>query len=147
MKSFTGYPLLVRWWKFCKLISSLRSVETIGLQTQQVEAVTLEPVFISFVEALLGVISVAAMILLYLGHKCHPSGHLVIDPVKIGTFIASIVTDLYLGSIATLMSITADDGTLLVAFENLDCSSNRFLQESNTRILLQCILDLDLLDG
>jgi hypothetical protein len=106
-----------------------------------------EPVFTFFVETLLGVVSVAAMILLYLGHRCHASGHLAVDPVSIETSIASIVTDLYLGSIATLMSMTADDGTLLVAFENLNCSSNRFLQESNTRILLQCILDLDLLDG
>jgi hypothetical protein len=72
---------------------------------------------------------------------------LLSTPVSIGTFIASILIDFYLGSIAALMSMTADNGTLLVAFENLYCSSNCFLQESDTRILLQCELDLDLLDG
>jgi hypothetical protein len=53
---------------------------TIGIQIHQVEAVVLEPVFTSFVETLLGVVSVAAMILLYLGHRCHATGRLVVDP-------------------------------------------------------------------
>jgi hypothetical protein len=42
--------------------------------------VVLEPFFIPFVEILLGVVSVTAMILPYLGHRCHASGRLVVDP-------------------------------------------------------------------
>jgi hypothetical protein len=53
---------------------------TISIEIKQVEAVELELVFTPFVGTLLGVVSVAAMILLYLGHRCHASGLLVVDP-------------------------------------------------------------------
>lgn len=76
-----------------------------GQRTISIEAVVLEPVFTYIVEGLLGVVSIATLALLYLSvtrtRKLHS------DP----------------STIASIMSLVADNEALLLDFEDLDCCS------------------------
>lgn len=79
------------------------SQEMTGVQQYTTEAVVLEPVFTYIVEALLGAVSLATIMLLYL--SVTRTRNLRTDP----------------STIASLMSLVADNEPLLVDFENLDC--------------------------
>lgn len=79
------------------------SQEMTGVKQYTTEAVVLEPVFTYILEALLGAISLATIMLLYL--SVTRTRNLRTDP----------------STIASIMSLVADNEPLLVDFENLDC--------------------------
>ncbi|KAH6639043.1 hypothetical protein C7974DRAFT_125364 [Boeremia exigua] len=87
------------------------SEETMGRQQYTTEAVVLEPVFVYIVEGLLGGISLATIMLLYL--SITRTRNLRSDP----------------STVASVMSLVADNQPLLVGFENLDCCTASELEE------------------
>lgn len=105
------------------LDTDFQSSENItGLQQITTEAVVLEPVFTYIVEGLLGVISAATIVLLYL--SITRQRNLRWDP----------------NTIAGIMSLVADDEALLASFEDLDCCTMAEVQEriSHRRYQLVC---------
>jgi hypothetical protein len=82
------------------------TVDMAGYQQYTTEAVVLEPVFVYIVEGLLGMISLATIMLLYL--SITRKRHLRSDP----------------STIASVMSLVADNEPLLAGFESLDCCTN-----------------------
>lgn len=74
-----------------------------GIQQYTTEAVVLEPVFVYIVEGLLGAISLATIMLLYLSTT--RTRNLYTDP----------------STIASVMSLVADSEQLLVDFSSIDC--------------------------
>ncbi|KAJ4993417.1 hypothetical protein SVAN01_00965 [Stagonosporopsis vannaccii] len=81
---------------------------SMGVQQYTTEAVVLEPVFVYIVEGLLGAISVATIMLLYLSTT--RARNLRADP----------------STIASIMSLVADNESLLTEFENLDrCTASQ----------------------
>lgn len=83
-----------------------------GYQQYTTEAVVLEPVFTYIVEGILGTISLATIMLLYL--SITRTRHLRTDP----------------STIASVMSLVADNEPLLVDFENLDCCTAPEVQKA-----------------
>ncbi|KAJ4983537.1 hypothetical protein SVAN01_10953 [Stagonosporopsis vannaccii] len=91
---------------------SAATSEVVGQRVERLEAVVLEPVFTYLVEAFLGLVSVAAIVMLGIGYLHSTRKHLVDDP----------------GSIAAVMSLVADDAPLLANFEDLDCAPVKYFQ-------------------
>jgi hypothetical protein len=87
------------------------SVSVPGQQQYITQAVVLEPVFTFIVEGLLGTISVATSILLYL--SVTRKRNLRSDP----------------NTIASVMTLVADNDALLADFEKLDCCTVKEVQE------------------
>ncbi|KAH7078120.1 hypothetical protein BKA63DRAFT_552243 [Paraphoma chrysanthemicola] len=79
------------------------SKQVSGQQRLITEAVVLEPIFVYVVEGLLAVVSISAIVLLYLSSKSR--WNLARDP----------------GTIASIMSLVADSPRLLSEFESLNC--------------------------
>ncbi|KAF1928282.1 uncharacterized protein M421DRAFT_5341 [Didymella exigua CBS 183.55] len=88
------------------------SEDMVGIQRYTTEAVVLEPVFTYVSEGLLGVISLATIMLLYL--SVTRTRNLRTDP----------------STIASIMSLVADNEPLLVDFENLDCCTAPEVQKA-----------------
>ncbi|KAH7402575.1 hypothetical protein BKA66DRAFT_564486 [Pyrenochaeta sp. MPI-SDFR-AT-0127] len=84
-----------------------------GLRQTQMEAVVLEPIFVYLVEGFLGLVSVAAFALIYIGYSERRNGKLADDPA----------------SLAGIMSMVADDKGLLEKFRDLDCASVQYFNQ------------------
>ncbi|OAL49498.1 hypothetical protein IQ07DRAFT_568465 [Pyrenochaeta sp. DS3sAY3a] len=90
--------------------------EVSGKRSEQTEAVVLNPVFTYLVESLLAIISISAIVLLYISSiksRSHTLAGLRDDP----------------GSLATVMSMAADNTSLLADFEELDCCAKDYLKQ------------------
>lgn len=88
------------------------ALEISGQHQYTTEAVVLEPVFVYIVEGLLGAISLATIVLLYL--SVTRRRRLRTDP----------------NTIASIMSLVADNKLLLSEFENLDCCTSSGVQNA-----------------
>lgn len=88
------------------------SEQITGAQQYTTEAVVMEPVFVYVVEGFLGAISLATLMLLYL--SVTRIRNLRADP----------------STIASMMSLVADNDALLVDFENLDCCTAPEVQKA-----------------
>ncbi|KAJ4373703.1 hypothetical protein N0V86_007846 [Didymella sp. IMI 355093] len=101
---------------FARLMRDILDVQgsndsIVGQNQIRTEAVVLEPVFVYIVEGLLGAVSLATIVLLYL--SVARDRNLRSDP----------------STIASIMSLVADNESLLAEFENLDCCTADAVQE------------------
>jgi hypothetical protein len=90
----------------------INSAASTGVRRYTTQAVTLEPVFTYIVEGLLGAISIATFVLLYL--SATRKRNLRSDP----------------STIASLMTLVADNDALLADFEGLDCCTVQEVQDT-----------------
>jgi hypothetical protein len=124
LKEYLDWKVLgASYAKAYRLLFARAMVDILGSKTEEytqvggkeifyVDAVILEPVFTYVVEGLLAVVSIAAAVLLYLSMK--RSTALLSDPK----------------SLAAIMSLVADNPTLLTDFKDLDSCTIGELEES-----------------